>query len=651
MKYLYSLFLISFASVVIGQSSEDYIPRDAVSVFSINNFTLLQKISMDDLVQYEFMEEVQQELFDGSTSGKTLKDAGIDFNQKLNIYYGKGKDYEVSGFSFGVSDKAKLFQVFDDFDRVESPYPGVEFYSSYFNHLIISGNVGILLRVDPNSDLVMELADSAWFAQGNTDPWHYHYDDYYEDYEDYEYEEYDEEYDGEFSEENAPLTPPIESYEEEQSEIYDEKSIDVIMDDEFDNNDLPVADANPSEKNYYEIKDSIIYILQGKFLDQICRELFVQNVNLKNSDASFARQLSHTSDGIFYLDNSRNFQKEQGLLYFQSMLPSLYSGIQELYTGNVMMGDLVINENSIDIDFEANYGEKLGSIYKELSDAKFDKKILNYIPENSSAYFSYNVNLREAYEQAFEVIMPILRSESDPRVAQSVLTIELLDEFLNKDAIFGTYKGSMFGSFNGVKSIEIERVIFSYDEETFEYSEEKVMTQEDIPVFTMGFSTGKPEVPEKIMTYLQKITTKITRNGDVWKIDKGFLDAIPLYLINTNGLFVITNDEAMVRNNAAGFGSEKISKKKFKKAKNGGVVYGFVDWSSAINTIPPQLFSESQQAVLQQLKQDAGTMELTSTKTSARKTEFQLSYNFDTESEDVGKYILDMINSLYVLGK
>ena len=85
---LFSLLLI-FSSQVIGQESELLIPKEAVSVFSINNVNLLQKISLDDLVKYEFMEEVQQELFDGSTSGKTLKESGIDFNQKLiqNNYY------------------------------------------------------------------------------------------------------------------------------------------------------------------------------------------------------------------------------------------------------------------------------------------------------------------------------------------------------------------------------------------------------------------------------------------------------------------------------------------------------------------------------------------------------------------------------------
>ena len=120
MKLSIIITILFFSLQVVGQNSEDFIPRDAVTVFSINNISLLQKISMDDLVQYEFMEEVQTELFDGSTSGKTLKDSGIDFEQKLNVFYGKGTDHEVSGFTFGIKNKVQLFTVFDDFDKVEN---------------------------------------------------------------------------------------------------------------------------------------------------------------------------------------------------------------------------------------------------------------------------------------------------------------------------------------------------------------------------------------------------------------------------------------------------------------------------------------------------------------------------------------------------
>ena len=115
LKY-FTLFIFSLVfSILFSQKSESLVPKDAVTVFSINNFKLLQKISLDDLISYEFMEEIHQELFDGSTSGKSLKEAGIDFDQKLNVFSGRLNDCEISGFSFGIKNKEQVFTVFDDF--------------------------------------------------------------------------------------------------------------------------------------------------------------------------------------------------------------------------------------------------------------------------------------------------------------------------------------------------------------------------------------------------------------------------------------------------------------------------------------------------------------------------------------------------------
>lgn len=118
-RYILFLLGIIVSYFASAQTSDDLVPKDAVTVFSVNNTSLLKKISMDSLIQYEFMEEVQSEMFDGSVDNKTLKDAGVDFNQKLNVFYGRNSDYEVSGFSFGVSSLKDLLRVFDDFERSE----------------------------------------------------------------------------------------------------------------------------------------------------------------------------------------------------------------------------------------------------------------------------------------------------------------------------------------------------------------------------------------------------------------------------------------------------------------------------------------------------------------------------------------------------
>jgi len=192
-------------------------------------------------------------------------------------------------------------------------------------------------------------------------------------------------------------------------------------------NVFPEATENPAIKNYYELRDSVQVILQQAELARVINEIFVEGINLHSSDARFAAQLTHNAEGAFYLDNARNLDKSQGLWYFQTVLPTLYKDLQELYAGNVILGDLFLRDNKVDFEVEAQYGPALGSIYAEMNDARFDQNVLAYIPASSPAYFTYNINLQQAYEQAYKVLLPLLSDEkkrancderAHPRVAQ-----------------------------------------------------------------------------------------------------------------------------------------------------------------------------------------------------------------------------------------
>lgn len=621
MKNLFCLISVFAFTNSFGQSSEDLIPKDAVTVFSINNISLLKKVSLDELVQYEFMAEVQSELFDGSTQGKTLKDSGIDFDQKLNIFYGLNPDFEVAGFTFGIKSKKQLFTVFDDFDPVETTIPNVEFYSSYSNYLIIKGNSGLILRVDPSYEKVSVMADSIWYARG----YGYFNDNYNDD---------------EFDETDPQLEEDFGAVSPEEGEALEEVEIEGALDE----NDL-------LSKNYWEMRDSINVTLQSKYLKNICNEIFVQNIDLKKNDAKFAAQLAHASDGIFYLDNSRNFRNTKGLWNFQILFPELFTDMQELYTGNVMVGDIVLKDNTIDINFQANYGEQLGTIYEKLNSTKFDSHVLQYIHENSTGFFTYNINLKEGYNQAYDIIIPILSQEKDPRISSNVLMAELINEFVDTDALFDTYKGSMFGSFNGVKKVKTTRIEFLYDENTFEYEEKEIQSEEDMPIFTLGFSTNRSDIPEKILKHFGKMTSRFKNKGDYWMIEDAVLNSIPLYIINKNGLLIFTNDEDLAINHSDGYGSQALSGKRAKKAKSSKFMYGYFDWSEALSSLPREIFNTRQNEILDVMRNKTGVLELTSTKTTKTNTTFNLVYNFDGTYDNSGKYLLDLVNSIYVLSK
>lgn len=617
-SYLIILFFF-FALNGLAQQSELLIPKEAVSVFSVNNINLLQKISLDELVKYEFMEEVQQELFDGSTAGKTLKESGIDFNQKLNVFNGKSEKYEVTGITFGVKNQTQLFEVFDDYQKVESDYTGVEMYVSYFNRIAIKGKSAILFRISPIMYTVDEMTDSIWYARGNDYPWSDdNFNELWEELDELENEETIEE-----------LEAPLE-------ETFDETNIE---------------DENPEMKSYYELRDSVELALQNELLENFCRNLFSKGENLVGNSAAFKEQLTHTSEGIFFSDNSRNFSSESGFTYMKRWYPKLYDDLQELYTGNIMLGDLYIKDDAIEMKLDARYGEKLGSIYQELTSAKLDKNIFKYVHEDNTAFFSYTVNLREAYEQAYDVITPILGNAENSQISMNLLILELLDEFLNKDAIFNTYKGGMFGTYSGIKKIKTKKLIFDYNEDTFEYTEQEVEAEEDLPIFTLGFSTDRSDIPERILNHMTHLTDACRNMGDYFIYDNAFLGAAPLYLITKNDLFILTNDEDLALNHANGYNSNTLSKSLSKKAAKSGAVYAYTDLGKAIERLPREIFSDQENAIIDVVRGKTGEVELTSTSTTNEGTTFNLTYKFNGKYENTGTYILDLINSLYVVSK
>ena len=591
-----------------GIQSEQLLPKDAVTVFSINNISLLQKIAMDDLVNYEFMSEVHQELFDGSTSGKTLKDAGLDFNQRLNLFYGKTFTHELTGFTFGVSDQKALFEVFDDFQELQSNIPGLKIYGTFFNHLLIKNNLAILIRIEPTMDYIDEVTDSIWYARGNETPFEFF--------------------------DSAP----------QEDQILNEQT----FEEDTNTNVYPEASENPAIKNYYELRDSVQAVLQQEELIRVIDEIFVDNINLHNTDARFAAQLTHNAEGVFYLDNARNLDKSQGLWYFQTFLPNLYKDLQDLYAGNVILGDLFLRDNQIDFEVEALYGPSLGSIYAQMNDARFDSNVLKYIPATSPAYFTYNINLEQAYEQAYQILLPLLSDEKNAQIAMNVLTLELLNEFIDKEALFDTYKGSMFGTFNGVKKIKTKKIVFSYDEETFAYQEQETEADADMPIFTLGFSTARADIPEMVLKHLGRLSSRVQHFENYWRIDNAILDAAPLYILNTGKLLIFTNDEELARFHSSGYGTLALTKKQSKLARKSGSMYGSVDITKTLDRFPIEVLTPRNAEIVNSLKRKSGHLELTSSETTEAHTTFKLSYRFESD-ESTGKHLLDLVNSLYLI--
>ena len=617
-KGLFLSFLM-FTYSICAQQSEALIPRDASTVFSINNINLLQKISIDELVEYDFMDELHQELFDGSTAGKTLKDAGLDFDQRLNIFYGKDKVYELTGFSFGIKNKEELFQVFDDFEYSETLKNGAERYNSLFNTLIIKGNSGVLLRIQPTDDYLVKVTDSL---------------NYYEwDAPDY------------FDTDGLPILE--EALSEKVEPIEEEEGSDLNSFNEYIERS---GYGKENKKTYWEIRDSIQVSMQTKGMLSLIEDLIINENSLQTVDKRFEAQLAKDSEGIFFIDNSRNFSNQGGLWYFQTMYPIMNEDLKELYAQNYMVGDLHLDSNNVHFDLKANYGEELGSIYAEMNNNPLNKDFAKYIPKDAAAYFIYNVDLRKAYEKAYDILLPILKDKKDNKMVMNLLAIQLLDKLVDKKAFFGAYKGGIFGTFNGIQTILTKKIEYNWNDENFEYTEIETESEEDIPVFTLGFASERTDLCELVLSDLSRLTSRIEKKEGYWMIKDAIFDAAPLYVVCTDEVLLLSNDTYLIDEHIDGYGREAISKKDLKRIKKSGVLYANMDLDQSINQFPQAFLDQRQKKVLNDLKNNSGRIEISSNYSELTKTDYSLLYNFESTSSQATQF-LDMINAMFILAK
>jgi hypothetical protein len=172
-----------------------------------------------------------------------------------------------------------------------------------------------------------------------------------------------------------------------------------------------------------------------------------------------------------------------------------------------------------------------------------------------------------------------------------------------------------------------------------------------MPIFTVGFSTNRSDIPEKVLSYFGKMTSRFQKINDYWKVDDAVFNSVPLFIINQNDLLIFTNDEDLAKNHSNGYGANSLKGSEAKKAKKSKFMYAFFDWGVALNQVPKDLFNDKQNEILNAMRGKTGLIELTSSKTTKEKTSFNLSYTFEGDYENSGKYLLDLVNSIYVLTK
>lgn len=370
------------------------------------------------------------------------------------------------------------------------------------------------------------------------------------------------------------------------------------------------------------------------------------------TDDKFSQKLNSPSEAVFYFDNERISQYSSNGGNFAPLYGSIWNRMDEFSENNYVTGALNLKSNQVVLDVDYHYSEKLGEIYEALSDSKFDKKILKYIPEDNQGFFTYNVNLKEAHDKTFELLNEMFGSSESKEAQMSLVMMDIWTELVNTDALFDTYRGSMFGSFHGIQKVKTKKIVFDVDEnDNFKYIEREEEAEEDMPIFSLGLSSKNRDFVERILNRFTKIEDKLSANGAYWKLENAILNSVPVFIIPSDNAFIITNDENQATNFASGYGKLALNKKRGKSAIKSGVMYAEVDVQKAIDKLPKGMFSSRENEMLDVLRKNVGSFVLTSDKTTREKMSYSISYNYDGKDNSFGTYALDLINSLYNVTK
>jgi hypothetical protein len=232
----------------------------------------------------------------------------------------------------------------------------------------------------------------------------------------------------------------------------------------------------------------------------------------------------------------------------------------------------------------------------------------------------------------------------------NVILLKLLNELIDKDALFKAYKGSVFLTFNGVKKVKTKKIEFKYDDETFNYTDVVTDAEEDMPIFTMGFSTERGDIPEMVLQHLTQITERIKNHGEYWVLENAVFNAAPMFMTHRNGLFIVTNDQTFIENNINGFGENALTKKAYKQMKKGGSMNAFVDLNAVAEKLPVDFFPVEQQRLIESLKETQGNLTLTSEPGQALYSKYHVNYRYEG-SENSGKHLLDLLNTVFLFTK
>lgn len=592
MKKLLFVFLLTTSVTFAQQSTADLVPKNAYLVFKINAPELLKSVTPEEMQQYDFMQEVFK-----NTEEKNLGEIGLDLSQPIYFFFVADSMANELGLCMKTND-FETFKKHIGFDEKTDDFKtnGWKIQSNGDHSLVTKKDWVILTETNIS--------------------WQYREEKAVEIVG--EYPEYPENYWELDSTQKATIRAKQERY-------YEKK---------------------------HEVADSIATALSKPLLEGLMAQI-ANGKTMVKSDERF-KALTTSNDGASFYYNANNFfsgfsndiQKEIGK-NVQQVINSSFDEFSVVASG-------IAHEKSIDVNLEINYNNKLGNTIVRVFDQPADEALIKAIPENNLGVIVANYNFEAAYNYLNEVAKDYVNKDTSSSVGRSGLAFaawEIISEFIDTDKLFETFKGNIFYSYNGIEEIHYTAIQSVWNEEDYSYEEKEVERDDIMPKMAFGFASENSEILEKIIRLIKISANEkdfVGTNG-IYTIKKGFFNNMDMYILNKNGVLVVTNDEIYKKDFLSG--NNQLPKATYDKILAAKYFYAHVDFEKIFSQLSVSAdLDSSTLKIMQELQHIVGQANLSVNHINNKQMSVNYNYSFKQDKNGI-HHLLHLVNLIYLSEK
>ncbi|PWH85726.1 hypothetical protein [Brumimicrobium oceani] len=614
MKKIITALLLLLSSLSLKSQVNQMISDSAYFVMEVDLGKIVKSVPLEEINKLEFVQFLLKEFDDGKNKINNLSGLGVDFSAKLTVFNLEREMYNSVSVILPIKDKQKFIQLFSSEQQALFMTNGAIARNDLF--ISLTESACVISKINWNTESFREKTRLIFEDKGWELPENYYF------YNEYDYIE-DDFY-------NIEETEEIIEYEAEET----------ISEYEVQQMEL--------ESKFQHILDSITTIEKTKIVKQHQNFINSPKNNLYSNDELYRKISQQTSDAKIYMNPLMNINLMSEFMYYP-IRGYMEDELKEMR----QFAYLNFTPEGIELDWKIQVSEDLAEVMKAGSSKKIDKNLLKYIPDYAQGIALYNINGFGAYEKFKEIYMPKLDESENAEMLLASAIWSTLDEFIDVEAVSSVYPPKILVSYAGFKEVELSRVTYAYDEETFEYSEVDTTYMEKIPMMTFALANEHAFLIEKYLKALQKLESdKVIKNGTYYTIIDGPMQlGISYYIAIKDNIIIVTNDESVVTEHLNGYSKKAFDRKTQKKIKNAKLFYAHMDFSSIAEDIVDLGFIYKTDEYLEAFHDKTGKVEIEMTSISKNQAHYKVNINTNEKYENGGFFLFELMNAIYLYNK